>query len=62
MLSVEQYFVVHTDSDRLSREGWTAHEVRVMADHKWWSVEDLLTTSETVWPEQLIEMLESALN
>ncbi|MGO4313033.1 NUDIX hydrolase [Pseudomonas sp. KB_15] len=62
VLSFERYFVVHTDSDRLSREGWTASEVRVMADHKWWSVEDLLTTSETVWPEQLIEMLENALN
>jgi 8-oxo-dGTP pyrophosphatase MutT (NUDIX family) len=60
VLSVERYFVVHTDSERLSREGWTAHEVRVMADHKWWSVAELRETRETVWPEQLIKMLESA--
>ncbi|MVW86209.1 NUDIX domain-containing protein [Pseudomonas sp. PB101] len=60
VLSVERYFVVHTDSEHLSREGWTAHEVRVMADHKWWSVAELRATSETVWPERLIEMLESA--
>jgi 8-oxo-dGTP pyrophosphatase MutT (NUDIX family) len=60
VLSVERYFVVHTDSERVSREGWTAHEVRVMADHKWWSVAELRETSETVWPERLIEMLESA--
>jgi 8-oxo-dGTP pyrophosphatase MutT (NUDIX family) len=60
VLSVERYFVVHTDSEHLSRERWTAHEVRVMADHKWWSVAELRETSETVWPERLIEMLESA--
>jgi 8-oxo-dGTP pyrophosphatase MutT (NUDIX family) len=60
VLSFERYFVVHTDGECLSREGWTAHEVRVMADHKWWSVAELQTTRETVWPEQLIGMLESA--
>jgi 8-oxo-dGTP pyrophosphatase MutT (NUDIX family) len=60
VLSIERYFVVHTDNERVSREGWTAHEVRVMADHKWWSVAELRATSETVWPERLIEMLESA--
>ncbi len=60
VLSVERYFVVHTDSERLSREGWTANEVRVMADHKWWSVAELRETRETVWPEQLITMLENA--
>jgi 8-oxo-dGTP pyrophosphatase MutT (NUDIX family) len=60
VLSVERYFVVHTDNERVSREGWTAHEVRVMADHKWWSVAELRATSETVWPERLIEMLQNA--
>ncbi|MOA48839.1 hypothetical protein D3C78_1716430 [compost metagenome] len=60
VLSVERYFVVRTDSEHLSREGWTANEVRVMADHKWWSVAELQETRETVWPEQLITMLENA--
>ncbi|WP_223594318.1 NUDIX hydrolase [Pseudomonas sp. A-R-19] len=62
VLSVERYFVVHTEGEELSREGWTANEVRVMADHRWWSVAELQRTGETVWPERLIEMLESALN
>ncbi|WPN32434.1 NUDIX domain-containing protein [Pseudomonas sp. P5_109] len=60
VLSIERYFVVHTDNERVSREGWTAHEVRVMADHKWWSVAELRATSETMWPERLIEMLQNA--
>ncbi|KAB0495615.1 NUDIX hydrolase [Pseudomonas vancouverensis] len=58
VLSVERYFVVRTEGEALSREGWTAHEVRVMAEHKWWSVAELRETRETVWPEKLVEMLE----
>jgi 8-oxo-dGTP pyrophosphatase MutT (NUDIX family) len=62
VLSVERYFVVHTNGEELSRAGWTADEARVMADHKWWTVDELRETGETVWPERLIEMLEGALN
>jgi 8-oxo-dGTP pyrophosphatase MutT (NUDIX family) len=62
VLSVERYFVVHSNGEELSRAGWTADEARVMADHKWWSVDELRETGETVWPERLIEMLEGALD
>ncbi|VVP66781.1 RNA pyrophosphohydrolase [Pseudomonas fluorescens] len=58
--SVERYFVVHTQDTQLSREGWTADEMRVMTDHKWWSVAELQSTTQTVWPERLIEMLGKA--
>ncbi|MHC8287340.1 NUDIX hydrolase [Pseudomonas sp. XS1P51] len=60
VLSVERYFVVHADDERLTRDGWTADEIRVMTEHKWWSVAELQETRETVWPERLIEMLENA--
>jgi hypothetical protein len=29
-----------------------------MADHRWWSAEELRTTTDTVWPQGLVEMLE----
>jgi len=60
VLSVERYFVVRTDAESLSRDGWTAEEARVMTQHKWWSVAELQDTGETVWPERLIEMLTKA--
>jgi hypothetical protein len=31
-----------------------------MADHRWWSAEQLRSTQEIVWPEALVEMLEQA--
>lgn len=55
--AVEQYFVVRAAEQQLSRAEWTAEEVQVMADHHWWSVEELRATEQTVWPESLIEML-----
>jgi len=57
VLAVEQYFVVHAQDTVLSRSEWTAHEKKVMADHHWWSIQELRTTSDTVWPENLVEML-----
>ena len=60
VLSVERYFVVHADGERLTRDGWTADETRVMTEHKWWSVAELQETAETVWPENLIQMMEQA--
>lgn len=60
VLAVEQYFVVHTDTETISRAGWTAEESEVMADHRWWSWEELSATTETIYPEGLLEMLDEA--
>jgi 8-oxo-dGTP pyrophosphatase MutT (NUDIX family) len=60
VLAVEQYFVVKTDTESISRDGWTAEETEVMADHRWWSREELCTTGETIYPEGLVEMLDEA--
>ncbi|MFK0090393.1 NUDIX hydrolase [Pseudomonas sp. NPDC090755] len=60
VFSVEQFFVVRAQSEVLSRQGWTAHEVQVMADHRWWSADELRTTREQVWPESIVTTLENA--
>jgi 8-oxo-dGTP pyrophosphatase MutT (NUDIX family) len=60
VLAVEHYFLVHTVSTELSRAEWTLAETQVMADHHWWSAEQLRSTQEIVWPEALVEMLEQA--
>ncbi|WP_281718916.1 NUDIX hydrolase [Pandoraea apista] len=58
--AVEQYFIVNVDTEFISREGWTATEIEVMVDHKWWSRDELLTTDETIFPEKLIDLLDGA--
>ena len=45
----------------LSRDDWTDLEREVMVEHRWWSLEELSRTEATVWPENLREMIETAL-
>jgi hypothetical protein len=47
-----------TDSS-VSRGGWTSLEREVMRDFKWWSVEELERTTDTVWPNELAMLLQS---
>jgi hypothetical protein len=56
----ERFFLVAARNEALSRAGWTADEVEVMAEHRWWSVRELACTSQTVWPENLLAMLDAA--
>ncbi len=54
---LEQYFAVRVPLQELSREGWTPQEVEVVAECRWWSADELQSTQETVWPENLKELL-----
>jgi 8-oxo-dGTP diphosphatase len=60
VMADERFFLVKLEDASLSRDGWTAQEAEVMADHKWWSQDELAQTSATVWPENLLAMLNAA--
>jgi 8-oxo-dGTP diphosphatase len=57
VLADERYFVVRVLDCQLSHEGWTTFEKETVADHRWWSLPDLLSTAETVFPEDLSTIL-----
>lgn len=42
----------------LSRDGWTQIERDTLTDTRWWSADELRTTSETVYPEYLADLLD----
>jgi 8-oxo-dGTP diphosphatase len=55
----ETYFVVRAAvASEINRDGWTRLETEIIAEHRWWSVAELRTTSETLYPVNLIAMLE----
>jgi 8-oxo-dGTP pyrophosphatase MutT (NUDIX family) len=56
----EQFFVVPVEEQRVLRDNWTALEVEVMAAHQWWTADALQATRETVWPNDLPQILTSA--
>ena len=61
VISDERYFIVRTESTRILDSQWTPHEKQVMAEHKWWSSEELRTTTHIVRPKELVVWLLSAI-
>jgi 8-oxo-dGTP diphosphatase len=59
VLAEERFFLVRVTAPSLSRDHWTPIEKEVMTDHRWWSVEELTSTTETVFPETLAAILAS---
>jgi len=53
----EAYFVVRTDAFVPDPKGWTETEQRVVVCSRWWSLDDLRATDETVYPEGLAGLL-----
>lgn len=62
VLADERYFVVHVTDRTLSQLGWTDFEREVMAEHRWWSAEELAAAVETIYPENLIDLIQNALS
>ena len=59
--SDEYYFVIRTPRFVVSESGWTEIENDVVEEHRWWSLEDLRSTDDTVYPPGLVEMIEASL-
>lgn len=53
----EDFYLCHVDSDAVVTTGWTELERRSVSEHRWWGVEELERTSDTVHPEQLAGLL-----
>ena len=60
VLSQEQYFVVKRAAADVSTKGWSAQEVAYLAEHRWWTFEELGATTEEIFPEDILVMLRKA--
>ncbi|MTI17807.1 NUDIX domain-containing protein [Rhodobacteraceae bacterium RKSG542] len=57
----ERFFLVRTDSKEIDRSGHIGYEKTVLQQARWWSIEELQATEETVFPEGLPEILSNLL-
>ena len=53
----ESFFCVRTDRFDPVNDAWTDIEVRSMLEHRWWTLGELETTSEQLYPEDLAQRL-----
>src|SRR5713226_10649256 len=59
VMAEERFFLVRVADQSLSQDHRTPIEIEVMTDHRWWSVEELKSTSEAIHPETLVDILAS---
>jgi len=59
VIADEQYYRVRVADRGLARDGWTALETEVIAEQRWWAREELLQATETVYPEDIVDLLGS---
>lgn len=57
----EVYFVARAAPFVPSTDGRTDLETRALTDARWWSIEELEATAETVYPENLADLLRTLL-
>lgn len=61
VMAEERLYLVRIANTALSQAGWTDEEMQVMAEHRWWSFHDLEATTDTVYPEDMAEIVRRAL-
>ena len=57
---VETYFSASVDAFEIERTGWTELERRSVLGARWWAVHELETTTDTVYPENIVEFIRTA--
>lgn len=61
VMAKERFFVVRTKDNSINRHNQTDDEIKVMADHKWWDIDELSVTMDKVYPENLAEIFRKAI-
>jgi 8-oxo-dGTP pyrophosphatase MutT (NUDIX family) len=53
-----EFFTLRVDDHDVVTVGFTDLEATFVLDHRWWTVDELRTTNDTVYPECLPELLD----
>ncbi len=53
----ERFFGVKTARKSISDRDWTKNERSVIADHRWWSAEELERTTEIIFPDGFLDLV-----
>jgi 8-oxo-dGTP pyrophosphatase MutT (NUDIX family) len=58
----ESFFAVNVEPFTPQHHGWDEVEQRALLDHRWWTVDELRATDETVYPSVLADLVQSVLD
>lgn len=54
VLAEERYFIIDADKREPDHSGWSRNEKDVIRGHHWWTLEELRSATETIFPRELI--------
>jgi 8-oxo-dGTP pyrophosphatase MutT (NUDIX family) len=54
---INHFFRVAVPHPQVDHSGWTDDERQTLHAHRWWTRDELRATSETVFPEELLDLL-----
>jgi len=57
----ESFFAVNVEAFTPQHHGWDEVEQRALLDHRWWTVDELRRTDETVYPSELADLVSAVL-
>jgi 8-oxo-dGTP pyrophosphatase MutT (NUDIX family) len=57
----QDFFLVRVDSWEVNVDGFEAVERESIDTHRWWSVDELVATSERFYPDELIDLMRGIL-
>jgi hypothetical protein len=57
----ERFYVTRTDASAIDTGAFDDLELRTIVDHRWWTLDELETTGEVVYPEGLAALVGAAL-
>ncbi len=60
--TLERFFLVRSPTAALGATNWTDVEKEVMRGHRWWTVAELKSAAETIFPPGLGNLVERFLN
>jgi 8-oxo-dGTP diphosphatase len=60
-LMVEQYVLARCEAAPLRREGWTPIEQELIEEVRWWTLAELITTQDRVFPPGLADLMPNVL-
>jgi 8-oxo-dGTP pyrophosphatase MutT (NUDIX family) len=61
ILFKDTFILARTAGGPVCRDGWQALEREFVDDMRWWTLDDLAATAESVWPPDLVQRLRAIL-
>lgn len=54
VMAEERFYLVNVSDEELNFSDWTTQEKKVINDHKWWALSEILETEQQIFPVEII--------